>query len=88
VIMTPEQRSEIRRATRELVTCSIAENYEALHEGTRRLAADPDTAEQAIAALVLAIDFAVSRTAEVGHLDAGQVWQAFALNLAAVDHIG
>ncbi|MEU4618847.1 hypothetical protein AB0G04_02550 [Actinoplanes sp. NPDC023801] len=88
MIMDSEQRTEIRRATRELVTHSLGENYEALHEGTRRLAADPDTAEQAVAALVLAIDFAISRTAEVGQLDAGQIWQAFALNLAAVDHIG
>jgi hypothetical protein len=88
VIITPEQRIEIRRATRELVTHSIGEDYDALREGYRRLAADPDTAEQAIAALVLALDFAVSRTAEVAHLEAGQVWQAFALSLAAVDHIG
>jgi hypothetical protein len=88
VILTPEQRTEIRRVTRELVTHSIGEDYEALREGYRRLAADPETAEQALSALVLAIDFAVSRTAEVTHLEAGQVWQAFALSLAAVDHIG
>jgi hypothetical protein len=88
VIMNSEQRTEIRRVTRELVTHSLGENYEALHEGYRRLAADPDTAEQAIAALVLALDFAVSRTAEVARLEAEQVWRAFALSLAAVDHIG